>query len=158
MKTVSAKPSEIKKEWCLIDAEGIVLGRLAAFVASRLRGKHKAIFSSNIDCGDNIIIINTKKVRMTGNKHQNKLHYRHTGFPGGIKEQTYGSMLQSENPEKVLMLAIKRMMPKGTLGRQQIKKLYLYSDEEHPHSGQKPNVVELEKFNKKNKRGEEIVK
>ncbi len=153
MKTQVAKLEDITRDWFVIDAEGLILGRLAAFIATRLRGKHKPYFTPSIDCGDNIIVINSGKLVMTGNKFDNKIHYRHTGYPGGIKEKKYGEILKSNKPEELIMLAVKRMMPKGTLARQQIKKLYVYGDEKHPHSPQKPVVIDLNKFNDKNKRG-----
>ena len=158
MKTVSIKFKDIKKDWYLIDAENLVLGRLAAFIASRLRGKHKPPFTPSIDCGDNIVVINSSKIVMTGKKAENKIHYKHTGFPGGIKETSYGTMLEGSNPEKVLFLAVKRMLPKGVLARDQIRKLHIYPGSVHPHLGQSPVIIEMQNLNKKNKRGINIAK
>ena len=127
MKTFSAKPADIDKKWVLIDAEGIVLGRLAPIVAMRLRGKHKATFTPHMDMGDNVIVINADKVQMTGNKRADKRYYWHTGFPGGIKHRTAGQILEGKHPERVILKAIKRMLPGGPLGRQQMGNLRVYA-------------------------------
>ena len=150
MKTLATKLSDIKKQWFLIDADGVVLGRLASYVASRLRGKHKPTFSPNIDCGDNIVVVNSKKIVMTGNKFNKKIHYRHTGYPGGIKEESYGSILDGKKPEKIISMAVRRMMPKGVLARQQLRKLHIYSSKDHPHVAQNPTTIDLAKLNSKN--------
>ena len=153
MKTYSAKPSEVEKKWVLIDAEGLVVGRLAALIAMRLRGKHKTSFTPHIDCGDNIIVINAGKVHLTGRKREQKTYYRHTGFPGGIKEITAGKVLDGRFPERVLEKAVERMVPRGPLGRQQMKNLHLYNGPEHPHAGQNPEVLDVASMNRKNKVG-----
>ena len=148
MKTFTAKPADINKTWILIDAEGIVLGRLASFVATRLRGKHKTTFTPHMDMGDNVIIINAEKIQLTGNKRE-KPNYWHTGHPGGIKETT-PEKLHEKKPGETLKLAVKRMLPGGVLGRKQLTKLKIYSGSDHPHSAQNPQVIELGKLNSKN--------
>lgn len=152
MKTYSAKPSEVEKKWLLIDAEDVVLGRLAAIVAGRLRGKHKPTYTPHIDCGDNVIIINAGKVKLTGRKRANKIYYRHTGYPGGIKQVTAGEILDGNHPERVVLKAIERMIPKGPLGREQFGNLRVYADAEHPHESQQPEVLDVGAMNAKNKR------
>ncbi len=152
MKTYSAKPTDIKSNWWLIDAEGVVLGRLAAHVATLLRGKHKPLYSPNLDCGDHVVIINADKVKITGKKLTDKKYYRHTGYPGGIKEDTPESIFRGEFPQRVVEKAIKRMLPKGTLGNQQYSKLRVYAGAEHPHEAQKPEVIDFAAINPKNKR------
>ena len=152
MKTYTARPSEIKKKWFLVDAKDLVLGRLSVVIANYVRGKHKAIYTPNIDCGDNVVVINAEKIVLTGKKMDDKIHYWHTGYPGGIKSRSYGDMLESKKPEKVIKLAVKRMIPKGPLGKQQIKKLFIYSGEDHPHKAQNPELLNIEAMNKKNKR------
>ena len=153
MKTYSAKPSEVERKWCVIDAEGVVLGRLAVVVAMRLRGKHKPMFTPHIDCGDNIIIVNAEKVRLTGRKISDKIYYWHTGFPGGIKQRTAGQILEGGQPERVIVKAVERMIRRTPLGRQQMRKLHVYKGPEHPHEAQKPEVLDLAAMNPKNKRG-----
>lgn len=153
MKTYSAKASEIEKKWVLIDAEGVVLGRLASRVANILRGKTKTTYTPHMDCGDNVIIINAGKIHLTGKKLTDKVYYWHTGFPGGIKERTAGKILGGDHPERVVTKAIERMIPRGPLGRQQMKNLRVYSDAEHGHDAQKPEVLDLASWNPKNKRG-----
>lgn len=152
MKTYSAKPSDIERKWFVIDAEGVVLGRLASFVANRLRGKHKTMFTPNMDTGDNIIIINAEKVKLTGRKLTDKTYYRHTGHPGGIKSRTAGEILSGQFPERVVTKAVERMIPRGPLGRQQMRKLHVYAGSEHPHVAQQPEVVDFGAMNDKNKR------
>ena len=152
MKTYSAKPSEVEKKWYLIDAEGVVLGRLASQIAVRLRGKHKPIFTPHIDCGDNIIVINAEKVALTGNKRSNKIYYWHTGYPGGIKGRTADNILDGNHPERVLIKAVERMVSRSPLGRQQMRKLHVYAGTEHPHQAQTPEVLEIAAMNPKNKR------
>ena len=152
MKTYSAKPSEVEKKWLLVDAEDVVLGRLAAVVANHLRGKHKAIYTPHIDCGDNVIVINADKVKLTGNKLKNKIYYRHTGYPGGIKETTAGKILEGRFPERVVEKAIERMIPRGPLGRQQMRNLRVYAGAEHPHDGVQAEVLDVAGMNPKNKR------
>lgn len=152
MKTYSAKPSEVEKKWLLIDAEGIVLGRLAAIVANRLRGKHKPIYTPHIDCGDNVIIINAEKVALTGKKLNDKVFYWHTGYPGGIKSRTAGKTLSGAHPERLILKAVERMIPRGPLGRRQFANLRVYAGPEHPHAAQNPEVLDIASMNTKNVR------
>ena len=149
----SSKPAEVAKKWVLIDAEGVVLGRLASIVANRLRGKHKPTYTPHIDDGDNIIIINAAKVKLTGNKAENEKFYWHTGHPGGIKERTWGKILGSAHPERLLEKAVERMVPRGPLGRRQMKNLKVYAGAEHPHEAQQPEKLDVAAMNPKNKRG-----
>ena len=150
--THSVKQSEITKEWFLVDANGALLGRMASKIAKIIRGKHKTNYTPHIDCGDNVVVINADKVSLTGKKMNNKIHYWHTGYPGGIKSETYGQILESKKPQKAIELAVKRMIPKGPLGREQLKKLYIYTGENHPHEAQKPQLVDISVMNSKNKR------
>ncbi len=152
MKTYSAKPSDIERAWCVIDADGLVLGRLASIIASRLRGKHKPLFTPHIDCGDNIIVINAEKVRLTGRKRANKIYYWHTGYPGGIKSITAERILDGKHPERVLIKAVERMISRNPLGRAQMRKLHVYKGGAHPHEAQKPEVLDVAAMNPKNKR------
>ena len=152
MKTYSAKPAEVEKKWLLVDAEDIVLGRLAAVIATRLRGKHKAMYTPHIDCGDNVIVVNAEKVRLTGNKRAQKTYYWHTGYPGGIKDRTADQLLDGKYPERVIEAAVRRMVPKGPLGRKQLKGLRVYAGPAHPHEAQQPVVLDLAQMNSKNKR------
>jgi len=151
--TASSKPSEVAKKWILIDAEGVVLGRLASIVANRLRGKHKPTYTPHIDDGDNVIIINAGKVKLTGNKAEREKFYWHTGHPGGIKERTWGKILSSAHPERLLEKAVERMVPRGPLGRRQMKNLKVYAGAEHPHDAQQPETLDVAAMNPKNKRG-----
>ncbi|SDG71967.1 50S ribosomal protein L13 [Roseospirillum parvum] len=152
MKTYTAKPSEVTRKWYLIDAEGVVLGRLAATVATILRGKHKAMFTPHIDTGDHVVIVNADKVRLTGRKLADKTYYWHTGHPGGIKSRTAGQILGGQHPERVILKAVERMMPGGPLSRQQFSKLKVYAGAEHPHAAQQPEVLDLAARNSKNAR------
>ncbi len=152
MKTYSAKPAEVEKKWVLVDAEDVVLGRLASQVALILRGKHKPSFTPHVDCGDNVVVVNAQKVKLTGNKLTDKKFYWHTGHPGGIKERSMEQILDGQHPERVVMKAIERMLPKGPLGRQQMKNLRVYAGGEHPHEAQQPEVLDLAARNAKNKR------
>ncbi len=152
MKTYSAKPTDVDRKWFIVDADGLVLGRLAVVVANRLRGKHKAMFTPHIDCGDNVVIVNAEKVRLTGNKRANKVYYWHTGYPGGIKSRTAESILDGAHPERVLQKAVQRMLPKTKLGRQQMTKLKVYAGPDHPHEAQSPEVLDVAAMNSKNKR------
>ena len=154
MKTFSATPKDIDKKWLLVDAEDIVLGRLAAVVATRLRGKHKPSYTPHMDCGDNVIVINAEKVKLTGNKLKNKTYYRHTGYPGGIRSRTPASIFAGPNPEQVVSLAIERMIPKGPLGRRQLKNLKVYVGSDHPHEAQQPQSLDIAAMNPKNKRSQ----
>jgi len=141
-KTYMAKPKEIEKKWYLIDASGQVLGRLSTKVASILRGKHKAIYTPHLDTGDFVVVINASKVKLTGNKLENKIRYRHTGYPGGIKAESYENIMANK-PEMAVYEAVKGMLPRTRLGRAQLKKLKVYAGEEHPHGTQKPEKMEL---------------
>ncbi len=152
MKTHSTKVAEVDKKWILIDAEGVVVGRLAAFIANRLRGKHKPTYTPHIDDGDNVIIINADKVVLTGKKYQSKKYYWHTGYPGGIKERTARQLIEGRFPERVLEKAVQRMMPGGPLSRAQLRNLRVYASAEHPHDGQTPEVVDVKSMNAKNAR------
>ena len=152
MKTYSARPSDIEKQWVLIDADGLVVGRLAALIATRLRGKHKATFTPHMDCGDHVVVINAGKVALTGKKRADKIYYRHTGYPGGIKSTIAGQMLDGKHPERVLLKAVERMLPRGPLSRKQFSNLRVYAGEEHPHQAQEPKALDVAKLNPKNKR------
>jgi large subunit ribosomal protein L13 len=154
MKTFSATPSDIEKKWILIDADGVVLGRLASQVAKILRGKHKPSFTPHMDCGDNVIIINAEKVKLTGKKLSDKVYYWHTGHPGGIKNRTAGQILEGEHPERVIEKAVERMITRNNLGRQQLKNLRVYAGSAHPHEAQQPAVLDLQAMNPKNKRSQ----
>ena len=152
MKTFSATPADIEKKWIVIDAEGVVLGRLASIVAMRLRGKHKAIFTPHMDTGDNVIIINADKVQMTGKKRTDKVYYWHTGYPGGIKNRTAEELLDGKYPERVVTAAVKRMLPKNILARKLMTNLRVYAGAAHPHEAQNPEVVDVKSMNSKNTR------
>nr|WP_232477290.1 50S ribosomal protein L13 [Roseomonas sp. KE0001] len=148
--TRSLKPAEVKKNWVLIDAEGLVLGRLAALVANRLRGKHKPQFTPHVDCGDHVVIVNAEKVKVTGNKAEQSVFYWHTGYPGGIKERTLRERLESRFPERVIEKAVERMITRGPLGRRQMKNLHVYAGPEHPHAGAQPEALDVAALNRKN--------
>ena len=152
MKTYSATPADIEKKWILIDAEDVVLGRLASQVANILRGKHKTTYTPHMDCGDNVIIINAGKIKLTGKKTTDKVYYWHTGYPGGIKERRAGEILEGKHPERVVIKAVERMVPRGPLGRQQMKNLRVYAGAEHKHEAQQPEVLDIAARNPKNKR------
>lgn len=152
MKTYTAKQNEVEKKWILIDAQDVVLGRLASIVAMRLRGKHKPQFTPHIDCGDNVIIINAEKVKITGNKAEGESFYWHTGYPGGIKGRTLKQIITGKYPERVIQKAVQRMMPNGPLARQMFAKLHVYAGAAHPHEAQKPEVLDVASLNPKNKR------
>ena len=149
--TRSIKPAEVEKKWHVVDAEGLVVGRLASIIANILRGKHKPSYTPHVDCGDHVIVLNADKVRFTGNKAAKKIYYRHTGYPGGLKEVTAEKVLAGRFPERVLEKAVERMVPRGPLGRQQMKALHLYNGTEHPHEGQQPEVLDVASMNRKNK-------
>jgi ribosomal protein L13, bacterial type len=151
MKTFSLKKSDIKKKWMLIDAKDAVLGRLAVLSANILRGKNKPEYTPNQDCGDNLIIINSDLVQLTGKKAENKIYYRHTGYPGGIKETTPNKMKEKNKSDEIIKLAIKRMIPSGPLGRQQLSNCKIYKDSKHNHEAQKPELIDLSSLNRKNK-------
>jgi large subunit ribosomal protein L13 len=150
MKTYSAKASEIEKKWVLIDAEGLVVGRLASVIAMRLRGKHKPSYTPHMDCGDNVIVINAAKVLLTGNKLMDKVYYWHTGYIGGIKERTAGAIMSGKYPERVVEKAVERMLPRGPLGRKQLSNLRVYPGAEHPHDAQQPQALDVGALNVKN--------
>ena len=152
MKTYSAKPADIKHNWHLIDAEGVVLGRLASHVAKLLRGKHKPTYTPHMDCGDHVVIVNADKVKLTGRKKTNKIYYRHTGFPGGIKSATPEYLEREGKSERVVEKAVERMITRNPLGRQQLRKLHVYKGAEHPHTGQQPAVLDFAAMNEKNAR------
>ncbi|MGO4917046.1 50S ribosomal protein L13 [Pseudogemmobacter sp. W21_MBD1_M6] len=152
MKTFSATPADIDKTWILIDAEGVVLGRLASIIAMRLRGKHKPTFTPHMDMGDNVIVINADKVQMTGKKRDDKIYYRHTGHPGGIKQKTAREILEGKFPERVLEKAIQRMLPGNKLSRGVMTNLRIYAGAEHPHEAQAPVVLDVKSMNPKNTR------
>ena len=150
--TLSLKPAEVKKDWLLIDAEGLVLGRLAVIIANRLRGKHKPTFTPHVDCGDNVVVINADKVKLTGNKATQSVFYYHTGYAGGIKGRTQGERLASPHPERVLEKAVERMITRGPLQRKQMKLLHVYGGPDHPHAGQAPKPLDVAALNSKNKK------
>lgn len=153
MKTYSAKPKEVTHQWWIIDAEGVVLGRLAAHVAKLLRGKHKSTYTAHINCGDHVVITNADKVKITGNKKEQKKFHWHTGYPGGIKERTQGQILEGRFPERVIEKAVERMLPKESpLAREQFGQLRVYAGSEHPHAAQQPKAVDMAALNEKNKR------
>jgi large subunit ribosomal protein L13 len=153
MKTYSAKPSEVKAKWYLINADGIVVGRLASVLAKMVRGKHKPTYTPHIDCGDNVVVINAEKVRLTGRKREQRLFHWHTGYPGGIKHRTSGQILDGKHPERVLEKAVERMLPKESpLARRQLKKLKIYAGAEHPHAAQQPEVIDIASLSPKNAR------
>jgi large subunit ribosomal protein L13 len=150
--TYSAKAAEIEKKWVVIDAAGLVVGRLASLIALRLRGKHKAAFTPHVDDGDNIIVINAEKAVLTGRKRDQKVYYHHTGYPGGIKERVADKVLTGRFPERVVEKAVERMLPRGPLGRQQLANLRVYAGPEHPHTAQNPEPLDIAALNVKNSR------
>jgi large subunit ribosomal protein L13 len=152
MKTYSAKAADIERKWFVIDAEGVVLGRLATIIADRLRGKHKPIYTPHVDTGDHVIVVNAEKVRLTGRKREDKVFYWHTGHPGGIKGRTMGQILDGKFPSRVVEKAVERMVPRNPLGRQMLRKLKVYAGAEHPHEAQQPILLDVAQMNPKNKR------
>ena len=150
--TRSIKPAEVEKKWHLIDADGLVVGRVAVIIANLLRGKHKPSFTPHMDCGDNVIVVNAGKVKLTGRKLSDKKYYWHTGHPGGIKSRTAGQILEGAHPERVVTKAVQRMMPGGPLTRQQMTNLRVYASAEHPHEAQQPEVLDVKSMNPKNTR------
>ncbi len=150
--TRSLKPAEVTKNWILIDADGVVLGRLATIIANRLRGKHKATYTPHVDCGDNVVVINAERVRVTGKKAEQDVFYYHTGYAGGIKGRTIRQRLESKRPGQVVEKAVERMITRGPLQRAQMKHLYVYAGGEHPHEGQQPQALDVAAMNPKNKR------
>ena len=151
--TLSLKPAEVQKDWVLIDAEGLVLGRLAVIIANRLRGKHKPQFTPHVDCGDNVVVINAGRVHLTGKKAAQSIFYYHTGFPGGSKGRTMGQRLAGAHPERVLEKAVERMITRGPLQRRQMKHLHVYNGATHPHEAQQPTPLDVAALNRKNRRG-----
>ena len=151
--TASLKPANVDKKWIVIDAENAVVGRLASFIANRLRGKHKPQFTPHVDCGDNIVVVNAAKVRVTGNKTDQSVFYYHTGYPGGIKGRSIRQRLDGKHPEQVLEKAVERMITRGPLQRRQMKHLYVYAGPEHKHAAQQPVPLDVAALNPKNKRG-----
>lgn len=152
MKTYSAKPSDVEKRWTLIDADGLVLGRLATIIANRLRGKHKPTYTPHMDDGDFIVVVNAEKVHLTGNKRAGSIFYWHTGYPGGIKGRSKGQILDGAHPERVIEKAVERMVPRGPLGRQIMSHLRVYAGPSHPHEAQQPEILDVAALNPKNKR------
>ena len=151
MKTYTATPADIEKKWILVDADGIVLGRLASIIAMRLRGKHKPSFTPHMDCGDNVIVINAEKIQMTGKKREENFYW-HTGHPGGIKSRTKQQILDGAHPERVIIQAVKRMLPGNKLSRQIMTNLRVYAGSNHPHEAQDPSVLDVKSMNSKNTR------
>lgn len=152
MKTFVAKPGEVDKKWVVIDADGLVVGRLAALIATRLKGKHRAIYTPHVDCGDNIIVVNAEKVVFTGNKYEDKVYHWHTGYPGGIKSRTPRQIIEGKFPERVIEKAVERMLKRGPLQRKLMRNLKVYKGPEHPHVAQNPVVLDIAKMNAKNTR------
>src|SRR5512141_1975815 len=150
--TKSAKAADIEKKWLIVDASGLVVGRLATIVAMRLRGKHKATYTPHVDDGDNVIVVNAAKAVFTGRKRDNKVYYHHTGFIGGIKERTAKYILESRFPERVVEKAVQRMLPRGPLGRKQFGNLRVYKGSDHPHTAQQPEMLDVGAMNRKNVR------
>jgi large subunit ribosomal protein L13 len=150
--TASVKPAEVEKKWVLIDAKGLVVGRLASLVAMRLRGKHKASYTPHVDCGDNVIVVNAEKVVLTGRKRDQKVYHHHTGYPGGIKERSAKAILEGRFPERIVEKAVERMLPRGPLARRQLGNLRVYKGAEHPHEAQQPVSVDIGAMNRKNAR------
>ena len=153
MKTYSAKPADVQKKWVLVDADGLGLGRLATVLAMHLRGKHKATFTPHIDTGENIVVINAEKVRLTGNKREQSVFYWHTGYPGGLKERTARQTLEGKFPNRLIEKAVERMLPGGPLGRKVLKNLRVYAGPNHPHEAQQLEKLDVAALNPKNKRG-----
>jgi large subunit ribosomal protein L13 len=151
MTTYSAKPAEIEKKWILIDATGLVVGRLASLIAMRLRGKHKATYTPHLDDGDNVVVINAEKVVLTGRKRDDKVYHHHTGHIGGIKDRTARSILEGKFPQRIVEKAVERMLPRGPLGRRQIGNLRVYAGPDHPHAAQQPETLDVAAMNRKNK-------
>jgi large subunit ribosomal protein L13 len=152
MNTYVAKPGEVAKKWIVIDGEGLVVGRLAALIATRLKGKHKPTYTPHVDMGDNVIVVNADKVVFTGNKYQDKVYYRHTGYPGGIKARTPRMIMEGKFPERVVELAVGRMLKRGPLQRKLMRNLKVYKGSEHPHAAQQPETLDVAKLNRKNVR------
>jgi large subunit ribosomal protein L13 len=152
MKTYTMTPAEVDKKWHLVDADGLVLGRMASIIANIVRGKHKPGYTPHMDCGDHVVVINAEKVKLTGKKLTDKIYYWHTGYPGGIKERTAGKILGGKHPERVILKAVERMVPRGPLGRDQMRNLRVYAGAVHPHEAQQPVPLDIAAMNPKNKR------
>jgi large subunit ribosomal protein L13 len=152
MKTYVAKPGEVEKKWIVIDAAGLVVGRLAALIATRLKGKHKPSYTPHVDMGDNVIVVNAEKVVFTGNKYEDKIYYRHTGYPGGIKARTPRMIMEGKFPERIVELAVGRMLKRGPLQRRLMRNLKVYKGPDHPHMAQNPEPIDVAKLNRKNVR------
>ena len=151
--TKAAKPHEVEKKWHIVDADGLVVGRAASIIANVLRGKHKTSFTPHVDCGDNVVVINADKIRFTSDKAQKKVYYKHTGYAGGIKGVTAAKVLDGRFPERVLEKAVERMIPRGPLGRDQMRNLRIFAGAEHPHVAQDPQLLDIAGMNRKNKVG-----
>jgi len=151
-KTYSSKAADIEKKWVLIDADGLVVGRLASLIALRLRGKHKPTFTPHMDDGDNVIVINAEKIVLTGRKREQKVYHHFTGYPGGIKERSAKFILEGRFPERIVEKAVERMLPRGPLGRMQLGNLRVYKGAEHPHAAQQPVTIDIASLNRKNAR------
>jgi large subunit ribosomal protein L13 len=152
MKTYVAKPADVDKKWVMIDAQGLVVGRLASIIALRLRGKHKPTYTPHVDCGDNVIVVNAEKVVLTGRKLEQKVYHHHTGYIGGIKERSAKFIMEGRFPERIVEKAVERMLPRGPLGRVQLGNLRVYKGPEHPHAAQTPEKLDVGAMNRKNKR------
>jgi large subunit ribosomal protein L13 len=152
MQTFTATPADIEKKWILIDAEGVVLGRLASIIAMRLRGKHKATFTPHMDMGDNVVVINAEKVQITGDKRNQSIFYWHTGYPGGIKGRSQGQILEGKHPERVIENAVRRMLPRNRLSRKQLSHLRVFAGPEHNLQAQQPEALDVKSMNPKNTR------
>ena len=150
MQTFSLKQKNITKKWYLINAEGLVLGRLASKISSLLRGKHKTIFTPHLDCGDNVIVINAKKVKLTGSKEKKKIYYKHTGYPGGLKEKTFSDIINGKNPNFIIRKAVERMMSSNALSKKQLGNLKIFSNDKHTLEAQKPETLDFSSQNRKN--------
>ena len=151
MLTYSIKSKEIKKKWLMIDADGLVLGRVASHIASLLRGKHKATFTPHMDCGDHVVVINAKKIKLTGNKSKKKVYYKHTGYPGGLKETYFEDIINGKTPEIIVRKAVERMMSSNALSKKQLSNLKIFADDKHNHEAQKPELIDFGKLNRKNR-------
>ena len=151
MLTYSIKSKEIKKKWLVIDADGLVLGRVASHISKLLRGKHKSIYTPHMDCGDNVIVINAKKVKLTGNKAKKKVYYKHTGYPGGLKETYFEDIINGKTPENIIRKAVERMMNSNALSKKQLSNLKIFAGQNHDHDAQKPELIDFGKLNRKNK-------
>ena len=151
MLTYSIKSKEIKKKWLMIDVDGLVLGRVASYIANLLRGKHKTTFTPHMDCGDNVIVINAKKVKLTGNKAKKKIYFKHTGYPGGLKETYFENIINGKTPEIIVRKAVERMMSSNALSKKQLSNLKIFGGDKHDHDAQKPELIDFGKLNRKNK-------